>query len=68
MNSDDGVSEIDKVEKSIERLKDSGKRYFYGMSLSRELKDQIHSRFTKGYIVESKKCPRGLWDVIVQIL
>lgn len=68
--SDETLPEVEKIEKEVLRAREEGRKYWYGMSLYKEVKNQIEERFTKenGYIVEPKMCPRKLWDVIIVIL
>jgi uncharacterized protein with PIN domain len=68
--SDEILPEVEKIEKEVLRAREEGRKYWYGMSLYKEVKNQIEERFKQedGYIVESKMCPRKLWDVIIVIL
>jgi len=61
-------SEFDLLKESVERYKIETRKYYYAMSVSKELRDNIHSFYKDGYVVESNMCPKGFWDVIIQIL
>ena len=67
---DETLPEVEKIEKEVLRAREEGRKYWYGMSLYKEVKNQIEERFKHedGYIVEAKMCPRKLWDVIIVIL
>lgn len=67
---ENSLPEIEKIEKEVLRARADGRKYWYGMSLHKEVKNQIESNFKRenGYIVETKMCPRKLWDVIIVIL
>jgi hypothetical protein len=64
------ISEIEKIEKEILRARSEGRKFWYGMMVTKEVKDQIVLKFggNKSYIIESKTCPRKFWEVIITIL
>lgn len=64
-------TEVELVEQTLLRYKSENRKYLYIMSASRGFKDSIYSMVNKEitkYIFEAKKCPRGLWDIIIEIL
>lgn len=67
---DETLPEVEKIEKEVLRAREEGRKYWYGMSLYKEVKNQVETKFNQenGYIVEAKMCPRKLWDVIIVIL
>ena len=58
------------IDFAIENIKSVGRRVYYGLSL--QMTDETAGTLKKeyeasGHAVISRKCPRGLWDLIIEI-
>jgi len=66
----DAESFITKVDSEIERLKQKNRNVYYGMSIDFERNSdltEVRNYYTKhGYTFESKRCRRGLFDIVVR--
>jgi hypothetical protein len=61
------IEKQESLKTQIERAKTNGRKYWADFEMSKDERDFIFKSFLldDGYIVSSKVCPRGLWEVYI---
>lgn len=68
MNDVEIQEKLDALEKQLERIKESGKKYWYDFDQPTDYKNALVERFGNIHLVECTPCKQNLlWQIIITI-